>query len=197
MDLPPPDARSSGVLFERRATTHVMGAQCGDLPPKNASEPHAEISSADHARLFAFESELEASLTYIPLAVRFKLDKCGIKLSLASWQLLPEDRRRVLLRAPCDNATDIASYRRVLYSFVGECTGEEPPSIPMAEHAPWADKNIPEQTIRAAMAMGLPPPSSTRWCTLTPLQRFALIKLSREGREHRNLRLALREFGLL
>jgi hypothetical protein len=29
------------------------------------------------------------------------------------------------------------------------------------------------------------------------LQRFALLKLSREGREHRNLGVALREFGLL
>jgi hypothetical protein len=197
MRLPPPDARSSGVLFERRATTHVIGAQCSDLPPKNASEPRAEISSADHARLFGFESELEANLTYIPMAVRFKLDKCGIKLSLGAWQQLPEDRRRELLRAPCDNATDISSYRRVLCAFVEECTGDEPPSIPVAEHPRWADKNIPEQIIQAVTAMGLPPPSSARWCRLTPLQRFALLKLSREGREHRNLGLALREFGLL
>jgi hypothetical protein len=178
--------------------THAIDARCGDVPPpRNASEQLPEVPSVDDARLFSFESELEASLIYIPMAVRFKLDKCGIKLSLAAWQLLLEDRRRELLRAPCDNATDIASYRRVLCSFVGEFTGDEPPSIPVAGHPPWADKNIPEQIIQAAMAMGLPPPSSARWCTLTPLQRFALVKLSREGREHRNLGLALREFGLL
>jgi hypothetical protein len=36
----------------------------------------------------------------------------------------------------------------------------------------------------------------SQWQRLTPLQRFALIKLSRPGHEHRNLPLALREFGL-
>jgi len=102
MRLPPPDARSSGVLFEPRAATLVIDAQCSDLAPKNAPERRAEILSADHPRLFGFESELEASLTYIPMAVRFKLDKCGIKLSLGAWQQLPEDRRREFLRAPCD-----------------------------------------------------------------------------------------------
>ena len=155
------------------------------------------MSAADDARLFAFESELETSLTYIPLAVRFKLDKCGIKLSLEAWQQLPEDRRRKLLQAPYDQAADIARYRQILCSLVGEYTGEEPPSIAMTEHPPWADKNVPEQITKAATAMGLPPLSAERWCMLTPLQRFALVKLSREGREHRNLGRALREFGLL
>ena len=161
------------------------------------SEASAELSNADRARLFGFESELETSLTYIPMAVRFKLDKCGIKLSLEAWQQLPDDRRRELLQAPCDHATDIASYRQVLCSFVKECTGNEPTSIPMAEHPPWADENIPDQITKAVSAIGLPPLAVARWRVLTPLQRFALVKLSREGREHRNLGLALREFGLL
>ena len=53
---------------------------------------------------------MEASLTYVPMAVRFKLDKCGIKLSLAHWSQLPERERRKLLKAPCANSSDIASY---------------------------------------------------------------------------------------
>jgi hypothetical protein len=36
----------------------------------------------DHARLFAFEHDFFVSLRYIPMAVRFKLDRSGIKLSL-------------------------------------------------------------------------------------------------------------------
>jgi hypothetical protein len=90
------------VLFEHRDTTHAIGAQCGGEVPRNASEQCAEISSADYARLFDFESELEATLTYIPLAVRFKLDKCGIKLSLEAWQLLH-------WREPCGRSVSCAT----------------------------------------------------------------------------------------
>jgi hypothetical protein len=35
-----------------------------------------------------------------------------------------------------------------------------------------------------------------QWAALTPLQRFALIKLSRPGHENRNFLPALQEFGL-
>jgi hypothetical protein len=36
-----------------------------------------------------------------------------------------------------------------------------------------------------------------RWSNLDELQRFALVKLSHPGHEHRNLPRALDEFGLL
>jgi hypothetical protein len=35
------------------------------------------------------------------------------------------------------------------------------------------------------------------WQQLNELQRFALVKLSHPGHEHRNLPAALREFGLI
>jgi hypothetical protein len=35
------------------------------------------------------------------------------------------------------------------------------------------------------------------WAELSELQRFALVKLSHPGHEHRNLPRALAEFGLL
>lgn len=35
------------------------------------------------------------------------------------------------------------------------------------------------------------------WAELNELQRFALVKLSHPGHEHRNLPRALAEFGLL
>jgi len=190
MDVPPTNARSSGVLFDR---PRLQSAGAGP----DVSEPSAEPSSADEARLFGFESELEANLAYMPMAVRFKLDKCGIKLSLAEWQQLPEDRRRDLLRAPCGQAAAVANYRQRLRSLVTECTGSEPPNIPTAEHPPWADNDIPEQVTRAATAIGLGSLSPARWRALTALERFALVKLSRDGRDHRNLGPALREFALL
>jgi len=38
---------------------------------------------------------------------------------------------------------------------------------------------------------------SDGWMALNELQRFALVKLSHPGHEHRNLPQALAEFGLL
>ncbi len=130
------------------------------------------------------------------MAVRFKLDKCGIKLSLAAWQLLAEDKRREFLCAPCDNAADIAGYRQDLCFLVEESTGDKPRSIPIAEHPPWAAGDFPEEIRRAMAELKLPPLSSMQWRTLTGLQRFALLKLSRAGRDHRDLGSALREFGV-
>lgn len=148
------------------------------------------------ACLFAFEAELEADLTYIPMAVRFKLDKCGIKLSLDDWQLLPERRRRELLNAPCGDTPAIASFRATLCGIVKEFAGSEPPTIATAEHPAWADDDVPEQLASAAAARGLPSPSPAQWRMLAAVQKFALVKLSRAGRDHRNLGAALREFGL-
>ena len=189
MDLPPPNARPTGVLFDDRGTPKGSGADAPGL--------RAAPSCPDEARLFGFESELEANLTYLPMAMRFKLDKCGIKLALAEWQQLPEQRRREPLRAPCDDAASISSYRRVLRSVIKESTGSEPSTIATPEHPPWAENTIPEQVTTAAAATGLAMTSPGRWDTLTALEKFALIKLSRDGRDHRNLVPALRELGFL
>ena len=61
----------------------------------------------DH--LFAFESDFVATLRCVPMAVRLKLDRCEIKLSLRQWsRFTPEDRRR-LLAAPCRTPTDVGA----------------------------------------------------------------------------------------
>jgi hypothetical protein len=39
--------------------------------------------------------------------------------------------------------------------------------------------------------------STEQWTGLTTLQRFALLKLCREGHENRNFPIALKEFGLM
>jgi hypothetical protein len=189
VDVPPFNARSPGVLVggATSAPATAPGAVC-----RNRIE-----YSTEKGRLFEFESELEANLAYIPMAGRLKLDQCGIKLSLAEWQRLSEYRRQELLRTPCDGEGAIANYRQLLCSLVKQCTGAEPPTIPVAPHPPWTDRDVPEQLARAVTAIGIAVPSPARWRMLTALERFALLKLSREGRDHRNLEPALREFGLL
>ena len=190
-----PDRRA---FFLQVLPTRTRGVRAfSGAPTQCAREKRAGVSTVDDGRLFGFESELERSLTYLPLAMRFKLDRCGVKLSLAAWQQLSEHRRRELLSLPCHSEADVASYRRVLYAFVTECAGEEPATITVSTHPPWADDHVPDQLTRAATAGGFSSPSALQWRRLTPLERFALVKLSREGHEHRNLGAAFREFGLL
>jgi len=190
MDVPP-RARSPGAFLDGSGALAATGLETAGVAAM------VRDSNADDARLFGFESELEVNLTYIPMAVRFKLDKCGIKLSLAEWQRLPQSWRRDLLQRRCDDACAVADYRRILCSLVRECVGTEPAAIVTAEHPRWSDAEIPEEVVIAAAAKGVPLPSAARWRALTALERFALLKLSRKGHDHRNLELALREFGLL
>ena len=48
----------------------------------------------------AFEPDEARSLLWLPLAVRYKLDGSGLRLSLGEWQALPMGTRRELLQMP-------------------------------------------------------------------------------------------------
>jgi hypothetical protein len=188
-EIPPPNARSSGVFLK--------GDAIWSAPSQSGPKGAARISDAQDARVFGFESDLAQNLTFIPLAIRFNLDRCCIKLSLEAWQRLPELKRRELLHMPCRSEEDLAHFRRTVRALVSEYAGEEPVSIPAGKDPPWTDDRVPDQLAKATTALGFPASSSAQWRKLSALQRFALLKLSREGREHRDLGAALREFGLL
>jgi hypothetical protein len=151
----------------------------------------------DDAQLFAFESELEASLTYIPMAVRFKLDTCGVKLSLAQWNRLPESERWNLFESPCATTADIARYAQALCRLIKEVIGDAPQFMQIAATPAWEEVELPSQIADKALQMGIPAPSTEQWRRLSDLQRFALLKVGRGNSDGRNLVPALREFGLL
>jgi hypothetical protein len=146
---------------------------------------------------FAFESDMERSLSYIPMAVRFKLDKCGVKISLDQWHRLPQPNREYFLRGRCNSASEIATYRRALCNAIKSMTGEEPCSIETNTNPPWNDPELPNTVRKKALELELAVPTPFQWRNLTELQRFALVKLSHDGNHHRNLIPALREFALL
>lgn len=145
---------------------------------------------------FDFESDMERSLALIPIAVRFKLDKCGIKLSLAQWQLLPYGNRLNLLQAKCDSVAEIAQYRPALCRLIEATTGDAPTVLDGSERQ-WEDADLPEQIRTKTADLGVSLPSAFGWRRLVPVQRFALLKLSRSAQSHEKFVPALREFGLL
>ena len=150
-----------------------------------------------HNRCFAFEADFSGDLRCLPMAVRRKLDLAGVKLKLVHWQHLGlEDRARLL--AWQDNPGALAQLRAWLLE-----RGENLPQGPvrlLEERGPWPWQNgqaLPEVLLQACEQLQLPVPTAVQWGQLDALQRFALVKLSHPGHEHRNLPRALAEFGLL
>jgi Conserved nitrate reductase-associated protein (Nitr_red_assoc) len=54
----------------------------------------------DQPLLFDFEIVSSENLTFIPMCVRFNLDRCGLHLTLDQWQALPHADRVALVQMP-------------------------------------------------------------------------------------------------
>lgn len=145
---------------------------------------------------FKFEDEFVASLRCIPMQVRFKLDTCGIKLKLHQWNQFDVTDRQALIDRPCETSAEVAQYQDFLQVLIQERTGETASSLAVEAHPAWEDAiSIPISVTEKAESIGHPI-SIVQWAGLTPLKRFALIKLSRSGHENNNFLPALQEFGL-
>lgn len=149
------------------------------------------------SNFFEFESEFVDSLRCIPMKVRLKLDTCGVKLKLADWNQFNYQEREKLVNMPCETIKEIVVYHDVLQQMVLEKTGKSAKELPTQENPSWLDESsIPENVIEKAKEFDTSV-SLEQWQNLTPLQRFALIKLSRPSHENRNFYPALKEFNLV
>lgn len=145
--------------------------------------------------LFRFESDFVSSLRCIPMAVRYRLDLTGVKLKLNEWSKLGKDDRRSLVERPVGSETELRDYRQGLSALVAAACGAPPALLPEAVERQWESPAPPLQVLEKAVAEGIAL-SNAEWMALKPLQRFALIKLSRPGHENRNFVPAALEFGL-
>ncbi len=149
-----------------------------------------------HCRCFAFEADFTADLRCIPMAVRRKLDLAGIKLRLTHWNGLSEAERQRLLVWSDDPAALDAMGQWLLERTAAMAEGQAKRLKP-AVAEPWQQASeLPETLAASCLQLGLTPPEQA-WSRLDELERFALVKLSHPGHEHRNLPRALAEFGLL
>lgn len=146
---------------------------------------------------FQFESDFVDSLRCIPMQVRFKLDTCGIKLKLSDWNHFTQAERQELIDKPCKQENEIQAYREFLQQLVEQRYGEQPSDLPVSDHPEWMDTTTIPLTIQEkAKEIGISV-TPQQWKALTPLQRFALIKLSRPSHENKNFVPALQEFQLM
>lgn len=143
---------------------------------------------------FGFEASYRETMDCMPMSMRHKLDRCGHKLSLAQWRTLSRAVREALVEVP-DSPRHIARLRGFLQR--------------RAEHAGWPEGHpvaagaaaddpatVPMSVRERCAADGQRAPSATAWASLTPLQRYALTKLTQQG-SLRNWRQAMAEFGLV
>ena len=130
------------------------------------------------------------------MAVRRKLDLAGIKLKLQHWSELDEAERAELLTW-ADDAAAIEALRQHLMTRSAALSAGQAKDLPRPDAEPWQQATqLPDVLAASCAQLGLELPSGG-WEELTELQRFALVKLSHPGHEHRNLPRALAEFGLL
>ena len=147
--------------------------------------------------LFAFESDFVDSLRCVPMAVRFKLDLAEVKLSLRQWSRFTHADRQDLLRLPCATPAEISAYRTRLIALIAERVGESAKPLPEAACQLWRQSDeTPDAVIGQAAATGLASPTARQWARLSPLKRFALLKLTRPGHDNVNFAPAMQEFGL-
>jgi molybdopterin-guanine dinucleotide biosynthesis protein A len=151
----------------------------------------------EHARLFHFEDDFVRNLRCIPMCIRFKLDRTGVKLSLRQWSRFTLDDRKQLRLAPCETQAEVDAYRRLLLDLIAGRSTEPPKTLAQAPAPTWEAPEPPAEVQQIALQQGARSPEPAAWRGLTGLQRYALVKLSRDKHENANFTPALREFGLL
>jgi len=148
-----------------------------------------------HDHCFGFEADFVGDLRCIPMAVRRKLDLVGVKLKLSHWSRLSDSERQQLLAWP-DDAAALAALEQWLDQRTAAMAEGAAGRLEPACGASWQQgAALPERLLDSCRQLGLTLPSEA-WGALDELQRFALVKLSHPGHEHRNLPRALAEFGL-
>jgi hypothetical protein len=146
---------------------------------------------------FNFEADFVDSLRCIPMIVRLKLDTCGVKLKLAEWNHFTQPECQQLVDLPCEESPEIKAYKEYVSRLIFEHTKNEASLLSIDPSPPWLnDREIPPN-IELKARESQTEISLEQWLKLTPLQRFALIKLTKSQHENNNFLPALAEFGLL
>ncbi|WP_034936109.1 nitrate reductase associated protein [Gloeocapsa sp. PCC 73106] len=145
---------------------------------------------------FQFEADFVESLRCIPMQVRYKLDTCGVKLKLPHWNRFSQTERQQLVEVPCVTDNEVRGYREMLHELVGKHGGDRPSDLPIDPIPEWHNLEAIPSTVQAQSSRFDVILTVEQWKSLTPLQRFALIKLSRSNHENSNFLPALKEFIL-
>ncbi|PCE28307.1 hypothetical protein BWP39_07255 [Paraburkholderia acidicola] len=149
--------------------------------------------------LFDFETQSSENLTFIPMVVRFNLDRFGLRISLVQWQLLPHEDRKLLARFPVnDDASIEPNFDHALFEMLRTHANVEPEWFTPEDAPAWTRTDtVPDGVARQASLAGLPAPTPEQWAQLDPFRRYVLAKLSRKPESNHDFVPAMKEFGLV
>ena len=163
------------------------------------SETHpSEFLNLDGIEYFQFEEEfMENNMRCIPMIIRFKMDMAGIKLKLSEWKKFSQEERIELALMSCGFNETSEQYARYLSGLIKRYTRRDPTSMEMNKTPTWKELHSIPRTLIEKLKEFNWNLSIDQWGSLTDLQRFALLKLCREGHENKNFPKAMKEFNLV
>ncbi|MGN6804615.1 MAG: nitrate reductase associated protein [Trinickia sp.] len=148
--------------------------------------------------MFDFEAVSSENLKFMPMSVRFNLDRFGLRISLAQWQCLPHADRVLLARFPVDEDTAIEpNFDHALFEMMRTHANVEPDWFAPEPNPAWRETSVvPDGVQNQCRIAGLEPVEAQRWGGLDPFKRYVLTKLSRKPEGNHDFVPAMREFGL-
>src|SRR5271170_3019865 len=96
-------------------------------------------------RKFKFEDEVHHSLACVPMAVRRKLDRVGVKVSIEQWQALAQHERLAICHLPTSSAEECDALNTFIEETVRARSGA-------------ATKTLSDEVRRSAEPPAAPPP---------------------------------------
>jgi hypothetical protein len=165
---------------------------------KNEKVIPSEFFNHKGIEYFLFEEDfMEQNIRCIPMIVRFKMDRAGIKLKLSEWNKFSTWERIQLAEMDCYNDDEAGHYNHYLAGLVRKYTYREAMALEIDQDPLWENMHsIPGILTEKLDEFGWTI-SIEKWRGLTNLQRFALLKLCRPKHENKNFPKAMKEFSLL
>ena len=149
-------------------------------------------------QIFEFEIASSENLSYIPMCIRFNLDRCELRLTLAQWQALPYRERLEFTTYPLLGSGDSVDgfVQALAERLAGAGAGELAPMAEAPDMAWACTEHAPSALLRQCVLHRLAPIGDSVWGHLPEFQRYVLSKLSRRNSANHDFLAAVREFGL-
>jgi hypothetical protein len=147
-------------------------------------------------RKFKFEDEMHESLQCVPMAVRRKLDRVGLKIGLEQWKSLDRGERLAICHLPVDSSEECDALSVFIREAMQRRFGVEPKSLTDAQRASAEPPaSPPARVVAHARASGFDL-NGAIWSRLDGDERFALLKMGDAQAPSHNLAAALKEFSV-
>jgi hypothetical protein len=165
---------------------------------QSAKASPSEFLNLQGVEYFMFEEDfMENNIRCIPMIIRFRLDRAGVKLKLSEWARFSREERIELALMNCYKDAEAEKYRMYLEGLIRKYTGKNPTILGTNKTLSWNDLYSIPKTLNEKLKEFDWHLSMEQWKGLTDLQRFALLKLCRPGHENRNFPKAMKEFNLV